>query len=137
MANLLIVNSRHWQIDFGWLGALEIILKKQFKIKQEISISLLTPLEIKKLNKVYRHKNKVTDVLSFTLADKVLLGEVLICIEQAKKQAKIKGHSLKRELQILTIHGILHLLGYDHERSEAEWKKQTKMEEEILKKMTI
>ncbi len=137
MANLLIVNSRHWHIDFSWLAKLEVILKKQFKIKQEISISLLTPAEIKKLNKVYRHKNKVTDVLSFTLADKLLLGEVLICVEQAKKQAKIKGHNLKRELQILTIHGILHLLGYDHERSEAEWKKQNKMETEILKKMII
>ena len=137
MANLLIVNSRHWHIDFSWLANLEVILKKQFKIKQEISISLLTPAEIKKLNKVYRHKNKVTDVLSFTLADKVLLGEVLICVEQAKKQAKIKGHNLKKELQILTIHGILHLLGYDHERSEAEFEKQNKMEAEILKKMII
>lgn len=137
MPNLLIANSRQWRVDFSWLTELEFILKKQFKIKKEISISLLTPAEIKKLNKVYRHKDKVTDVLSFTLADEVLLGEVLICVDQAKKQAKIKGHNLKKELQILTIHGILHLLGYDHERSEAEWKKQTKLEADILKKMII
>ena len=137
MANLLMVNKRHWQIDFTWLVPLETILKKQFKIKKEISISLLSPVEIKKLNKVYRHKDKVTDVLSFTLGQDNLLGEVLLCVAQAKKQAKASGHSLKREIQILTIHGILHLLGYDHERSEKEYLKQTKMETDILKKMLI
>lgn len=137
MANLLIVNKRQWQIDFTWLAKLETILKKQFKIKKEISISLLSPAEIKKLNKVYRHKDKVTDVLSFTLAQEALLGEVLICVAQATRQAKANGHSLKKEIQILTIHGILHLLGYDHERSEQEYLEQTKMEADILKKMII
>lgn len=137
MANLIIVNQRQWQLDFTWLNKLEIILKKQFKLKQEISLSLLTPPEIKKLNKVYRHKDKVTDVLSFTLNQAGILGEVLICVAQAKKQAQQKKHSLSKEIQILTIHGILHLLGYDHERSQAAWRKQTKMETEILKKMNI
>lgn len=137
MANLLMVNQRSWQLDFSWLSKLEAILKKQFKLKQEISLSLLTTAEIKKLNKVYRRKDKVTDVLSFSLAERELLGEVLICVDQASKQAKARGHNLTKEIQILTIHGILHLLGYDHEASQLAWQKQLKMEANILKKMLI
>lgn len=132
MASLLVVNKRNWRLDFSWLQSLERVLQKEFKIKKEISISLLSPSEIKSLNKVYRHKNKVTDVLSFSLDEAELLGEVLICVEQAKKQAQSKKHSLNQEIKILTIHGVLHLLGYDHELSEAEYRRQTNMEAKIL-----
>lgn len=137
MPDILLLNQRNYKLDFTWLKPLEKILKKEFKLKQEISLSLLKSAEIKKLNQVYRHKNKVTDVLSFVLAENNILGEVLICVDQAKKQAKAKGHSLDQEIKILAIHGILHLLGYDHEISEAHYIKQTKMEEKILNKLSL
>ena len=75
------------------------------------------------LNRQYRKKNKPTDVLSFPLADELqptLLGDVVISVETAARQAQRRGHSLREELQVLLIHGILHLLGYDHEVSRRE-----------------
>ena len=133
MNKLLLVNQRGYRADFSWLPNLEKILKKKIKLNKTVSIALLANQEIKELNKVYRHKNKITDVLSFNLDTKDILGEVLICYQQAKIQAKANNHSPKRELQTLTIHGLLHLSGYDHERSLAEQKKQEKLEQEILK----
>ncbi|MBU1203382.1 rRNA maturation RNase YbeY [Patescibacteria group bacterium] len=127
--NLIVIDKRGLSADFSWLANLEKIFKKRFYLKKEISIALLSPLEIKQLNHVYRNKNKVTDVLSFQINSKDILGEVLICLDQAKKQAK---KTIKSELQLLTVHGILHLLGYDHEKNLAEEKKQNKEQEEIL-----
>jgi probable rRNA maturation factor len=83
----------------------------------------VTDPEIHSLNRQYRGKDKPTDVLSFPLADALqsfLLGDVVISIETAARQAQQRGHSLREELQILLIHGILHLLGYDHEVSRRE-----------------
>jgi probable rRNA maturation factor len=89
----------------------------------ELSLALVTNQEIHKLNRQYRGKNKPTDVLSFRLTDTLqpsLLGDVVISIETAARQAQRRGHSLQEELQTLLIHGILHLLGYDHEVSRRE-----------------
>ena len=71
-------------------------------------------------NQLYRHKNYPTDVLSFpvnevTLEQDHYLGDILISVDKAADQAKEKGHRLNKEIQILLLHGILHLLGYDHE----------------------
>lgn len=132
----LILNKRSYRADFGWLNNLEKIFSNNFKIKKVVSIALVSEKEIKQYNKVYRAKNKVTDVLSFILDEHEVLGEVVICLDQARRQAKQNKRSLKSELQWLTTHGILHLLGYDHELSEKEDKKQREAEKKILEMLS-
>jgi probable rRNA maturation factor len=86
------------------------------------------------LNRQYRGKDKPTDVLSFPLADEwqpCLLGDVVISVETATRQARRRGHSLREELQTLLIHGILHLLGYDHEISRSEAIRMHRKEREV------
>lgn len=90
--------------------------------------------EIQTLNRQYRGKNQPTDVLSFPLADELqpsLLGDVVISVETAARQAQRRGHSLREELQTLLIHGILHLLGYDHEVSRSEAVRMQRKEREV------
>jgi probable rRNA maturation factor len=90
--------------------------------------------EIHALNRQYRGKNKPTDVLSFPLADEwqpFLLGDVVISVETAARQAQRRGHALGEEIQTLLIHGILHLLGYDHEVSRSEAIRMHRKEREV------
>ena len=78
---------------------------------------------MRRLNRQYRNKDKPTDVLSFPLADALcpaLLGDVVISVETAARQARRHKHALREEIQTLLVHGILHLLGYDHEASRNE-----------------
>lgn len=137
--NNIDLNKRGNIADFTWLKDLEKVLKSKklgldlSKLKKYISLALINKKEIKELNRVYRNKDSITDVLSFNLDTKEVLGEIVICLDQAKKQAKEKKNSIKAELKLLTIHGILHLLGYNHEVSLKEAEKQEKKEEEILK----
>jgi len=131
------------------------------KDRAEISLAIVGDGRMRKLNKMYRGKNRVTDVLSFdnrsvipylnkafprlkrVPGEKFIeppsgikrLGEIIICYPQAKKQAKRLKHSLEKELTVLLIHGILHLLGYDHEKSESEASKMEEMEKKILKEI--
>lgn len=128
----IYLNKRGEKANFSWLKGLEAIIAKKFKLKQAISLALVSELEIKNLNKVYRHKNKVTDVLSFNIDSAAILGEVVICLPVAKHQAAANKKSLSAELKLLTTHGILHLLGFDHEKSEAEYTKQEQMQNKIL-----
>lgn len=94
-------------------------------LKAELSLLLVNDAQIRRLNQRYRRINRPTDVLAFPMLEgdvsplrSQLLGDVVISVETAKKQAKKEGHSLEREVKILLIHGILHLLGYHHEDSE-------------------
>jgi len=111
---------------------LEKIAEKTLKILKvkipEISIVLVGDAKIKALNKKYRKSNKVTDVLVFDY------GEIFICLPQAKKQAKKLGHSLKKELAILLIHAILHLVGYK-DKTKKDLNKMLKKQEEICQKI--
>ena len=95
---------------------------------EKISIVLVGDAKIKALNKKYRKSNKVTDVLAFDY------GEIFICLSQAKKQAKKLGHSLKEELAILLIHGILHLTGYK-DKTKKDLNKMLKKQKEICQKI--
>lgn len=89
-----------------------------------VSITLVDEAEIQEINRDYRGVDKVTDVISFALSEgdepeitgggEELLGEIVICLEVAIRQAEEYGHSAARELSYLTAHGMLHLLGYDH-----------------------
>ena len=102
----------------------------------ELSLALVTDPTIHALNRRYRGKDKPTDVLSFPLADEIqpsLLGDVVISVETAARQARRRQHSLQEELQILLIHGILHLLGYDHEVSRSEATRMHRKEREVMR----
>lgn len=96
----------------------------QLPIKGNVTIKIAADGEVKALNKKYRHKNCVTDVLSFPLAEKLpggfYAGDILICWTQAEKQALENNHSLQKELLLLMIHGLLHLHGLDHEKDKGE-----------------
>ncbi|MBI5023050.1 MAG: rRNA maturation RNase YbeY [Candidatus Magasanikbacteria bacterium] len=106
---------------------------EKLAIKKNVSIVLVADKKIQELNKIYRKKNKITDVLSFgDWNDKNFLGEVIICLPQAKRQAKKYKTNLKQELTRLLIHGILHLAGFDHEKSKQEEKKMFKLQEEMI-----
>lgn len=108
-----------------------------------INIALVGPKTIQNLNSHYRNKSKPTDVLSFSRMEMVILpfptnndlGDVLICWTIAKKQARKYDTPLKEELARLTVHGVLHLFGYDHERSPSDEKKMFQLQDKILKKL--
>ncbi|MFA5820539.1 MAG: rRNA maturation RNase YbeY [Candidatus Gracilibacteria bacterium] len=87
--------------------------------------------KIRELNKKYRKKDKPTDVLSFGYKKGVWSGDIIISLDTAKKQAKEKGHSLEKELEILFVHGMLHVAGFDHE-TDAEEAKMEKVAAKIL-----
>ena len=92
----------------------------------EVSILITDDQKMKTLNHRYRHKDKTTDVLSFpskvpmTPDQTRYLGDIVISYQRAKQQAREIGHSLERELRFLGLHGVLHLLGYDHETDQGE-----------------
>lgn len=105
----------------------------------EISLVLVDDQEIQVLNKTYREHDLPTDVLSFPLWDEgeedvvgeILLGDIVISLETAQRQAEEYGHTLEREVAYLMVHGLLHLLGYDH-LSSGEKQIMRQKEEEIL-----
>ena len=125
--------------DFDWLeGRYTEIAKVAFsylniKENYEVDVSLVDDETIHQVNRDYRNVDRVTDVISFafnddkdpkdqinSLAVQKMLGEILICLPQAKRQAAEIGNSLERELSFLFTHGLLHLLGYDHMTPEDE-----------------
>lgn len=120
------------------------VVEKTFKIlsikdKIEISLVFIGNGRMKKLNKIYRGKNQVTDVLAFPEGSypkfivpknfRNFLGEIIICYPRAKKQAKEFGHSLFKELTILLIHAILHLVGYEDSPGKNRQRMETKQNE--------
>ena len=114
-----INNLTNFRVDSKFLSTVaKIVLKGENRETENISLAFVSKEEIKKLNKKFRKKNKATDVLSFELKEKDYLGEIVICPEVVKEN--------KEEIMEVFIHGILHLLGYDHEKS----KKQEEIMEE-------
>ncbi|MDT7871694.1 MAG: rRNA maturation RNase YbeY [Thermocrinis sp.] len=107
--------------------------------KVELSIALVSDAQIKRLNKLYRNKDKPTDVLSFPIGEKVedwlILGDIVISVDTAKRQAQELGHSLEEELKRLLVHGLVHLLGYDHELGGEEERKFFELEEFVLREI--
>lgn len=111
---ITVVNLTKTPVDKKLLtGVANIVLKGENILRNKnLSVVFLNAGKIKELNKKYRQKNKPTDVLSFENDDG--LGEVVICPDAVKKNAEENGKSFKQELSFVLIHGILHLLGYDH-----------------------
>lgn len=111
-----------------------------------VDVTLLGDDEIAALNRDYRHKNKPTDVLSFSLwegeefpdilqeTDEMALGDLVISLETAARQADELKHSLEHEMAFLAVHGTLHLLGYDHMRAQ-ERRVMWRWQEEITEKI--
>ena len=118
---------------------LKFALKNQNIDNAIFNIIIVDQETIKEINKTYRGKDSITDVISFALEDDKtfiktdfrILGDIYICLNKAKEQAKEYGHSFLRELSFLTIHGLLHLLGYDHIEKEDE-EVMFKLQEMIL-----
>jgi probable rRNA maturation factor len=116
----------------------------EIKKNSEVSLLLTSDREIQYLNKVYRDKDTPTDVLSFSMSegldsftdndeiDDFLLGDIVISIETAQRNAELAEISLMQEINILITHGLLHLLGYDH-NSDEEFDKMKNEEDRILK----
>ena len=108
----------------------------------ELSLALVDNREIKKLNARYRKKDQPTDVLSFPSGEQLptgiqILGDVVISVEQAEEQAGERRKTLEQEIESLLIHGILHLLGYDHERSRKEAKIMQSLERKISRALCV
>lgn len=125
-----------------------VLASEGFLNSAEISVSFVDNKEIRNLNKLYRNIDKPTDVLSFPLGENgsydknnetgaMLLGDVVISMETAVNQASNYGHSLEREIGFLTVHSVLHLLGYDHESSVLVASNMREREEAILEKLGI
>lgn len=136
-------------IDEEYIELLDRLLtsaaKKEGVTKEaEMSVNFVDNDEIQEINRNYRQKDMPTDVISFAMQETVegemaivgeelpvTLGDIVISVDRAKEQAKEFNHSFKRELAFLTIHGFLHLLGYDHMNEEDE-KIMFGLQEEIL-----
>ena len=125
-----------------------VLVMEQVPHDAEVSVSFVSNAEIRNLNRIYRKKDSVTDVLSFPLGVDgkydisketgcALLGDVVISLETAMRQADLYGHSLEREIGFLTVHSMLHLLGYDHETSPLEARKMREKEEQVLGELGI
>jgi len=114
-------------------GIVRKVLIEEGKEETELSIAFVGPGRMKKINKRYRSKNRVTDILSFLESEISFegfkigsvqktenLGEIVICLREVKKNAKKFKTNFKTELTRVLIHGIFHLLGYDHEKTKEE-----------------
>lgn len=141
MNNFEIFNETDEKLDLEEeKHIIEFALKHENLKNVTFNVIFVDSKTITEINKNYRNIDKETDVISFALEDGDnniqfefgrLLGDIYICVPRMKAQAKEYGHSLTREMGFLTIHGLLHLLGYDHMEKEEE-KIMFKKQEEIL-----
>ena len=140
MNNYDIIDNFGYKEDYSYLNnVIESTLKHENVLNALFSIVFVDEATIQTMNRDYRGIDRVTDVISFAFEDneKVryntirVLGDIYICIPRMKEQAASYGHSEKRELAFLTVHGLLHLLGYDHQ-TEAEEKIMFGLQELIL-----
>jgi probable rRNA maturation factor len=126
----------------NWSSLAELCIKlsdgMELNLCREICLSFCTESEIKYLNRNFRNKDSVTDVLSFNFQDFQNtgeiqpLGDVIICTARAQEQAWELGYTLRRELIFLFAHGVLHLLGYDHE-TEKDAEKMFDLQKQVIK----
>ena len=141
-----IINKTKKEIEeLEYLNDYIINITKKLKIENAIfNIIIVTNEEIKNINYTYRGIDKITDVISFALEDNDklkkpklrVLGDIYIALDVAYEQAKLYNHSRKREICFLATHGILHLLGYDHQNEEEE-KIMFKKQKELLESYDI
>ncbi len=140
-----IFNKTEEKIDKSFVRkVVKHTLKKMEAEKSEVNIIFVGLEEIHEINKAYRNVDRPTDVISFALEDtedvtvyeERVLGDIYICLDKVHEQAKEYGHTEIREMAFLIVHGLLHLLGYDHMIKEEE-KIMFGLQEEILNEMGI
>jgi len=134
---LTINNLTKDRIDRKLFGKVaKIVLKgENIRTGEVLSVIFVTEEKIQELNKKYRKKNKPTDVLSFVGDED--LGEIVICLKQVKKNSIEFKSNFKKESSFILIHGILHLLGYDHEGTKKEAEKMQNREAYYLSKLSF
>lgn len=155
MINKVLINNRQAAVKIPSGTRLLVrrccnaVLKNEnFRYPAEVSVSFADNEEIKKLNAEHRGKDVETDVLSFPIFEKgdyraneetgtVTLGDIVISIEKAVEQSRLFGHSLQREIAFLTVHSMLHLLGYHHEEGGIQEVHMREREELILKQLGV
>ncbi|HEY1080431.1 MAG TPA: rRNA maturation RNase YbeY [Bdellovibrio sp.] len=141
---LVIVNeSKHpvprqfvqkWTADLSKELQKRKVLKKAH-LQQELTLVFLDKKPAQKLNKEFRGKDYATDVLSFDSMEPSSFGELILCPEVLKRQAKEHGLTYREELGYMLLHGILHLLGYDHETGEKDAKKMFSLQDAVFEKL--
>ncbi len=125
-----------------------VLQMEGFREPAEVSVTFVDNEQIRELNAEYRNKDSATDVLSFPLGEDgeydmnhetgaLLLGDIIISVPRAIEQAEMYGHSLRREIGFLTVHSMLHLLGYDHENEGLEAVRMREKEEQVLNKLGL
>lgn len=125
-----------------------VLKMEEFLDSAEVEVTFVDDNEIHELNKEFRNIDRSTDVLSFPLGENgvydtnpatnaKMLGDVVISLEHAVAQAEEYGHTLQREVAFLTVHSMLHLLGYDHVNGGIEAETMREKEEEVLVKMGL
>ena len=144
--NILVDEALETELDTGWLESVarKVLAAENVGAKTEMGLVISSDERVQQLNRDYRGKDEPTDVLAFSAREEaddspfipppdgiLHLGEVIISYPQAEIQAEEHGHPLKKELAILLIHGLLHLLGYDHEEINARRKMRSR-EKELL-----
>jgi probable rRNA maturation factor len=144
--NILVDEGLDVALDRGWLESVarRVLEAENVGAKSEMGLVISTGERVRQLNRDYRNRDEPTDVLAFSAGEEAAdspfvlppdgvlhLGEVIISYPQALIQAEQHGHPLQKELSILLIHGLLHLLGYDHEESDDEGRMQSR-EKELL-----
>ncbi len=147
---IYIENRQHlYKCDFGLKHLLHQAIRatlfyEGFVRPAEVSVTLVDNAAIHALNKEQRGVDRPTDVLSFPLFDEdygaeeyCALGDIVLSMERAAEQAREYGHSLKREVAFLTVHSMLHLLGYDHETSPEDEADMFARQEKILQTMGL
>ena len=144
MAGPLILNrQRKISIRIGGLQQFATRLGRHLKVSEkEFTILLTNDQRIRRLNFSFRHRDKATDVLSFQEEPRPrggpnfennYLGDIIISVETAQRQAFDRHHSLETELRVLIVHGLLHLLGYDHETDQGQMRRrELKLQRELL-----
>lgn len=125
-----------------------VLQTEGFSESAEVSITFISNDDIRKLNAEFRNVDAATDVLSFPLGENgvydrnpetgaLLLGDIVISMQKAEQQAEMYGHSLQREVAYLTVHSVLHLLGYDHVNGGIEQVHMREREETVLAKLGL
>ncbi|KAL1495556.1 hypothetical protein AB1Y20_016919 [Prymnesium parvum] len=115
--------------------ALALLAAASLADGHQLSVTLCDDPFIRALNLRWRAVDAPTDVLSFPLDDELLLGDVVLSVETAQRQAEERGHPLRDELRVLLVHGLLHLLGYDHEEDEAARAEMAEAEQRLLRRL--
>lgn len=146
MNDITITDEYGYNKDYSFLDEVFSHTLEDQKVENAVfSVIFVSEETIQEINKDYRNIDRITDVISFAFEDNDdlvynnirVLGDIYICIPKMISQAQEYGHSEKRELAFLAVHGLLHLLGYDHVNNKEEEKIMFDLQERLLNEVCI